>query len=324
MTNLSSTYYGQREVLGKNNFFSEGALEKNAPEQFFCLSASRYGFNGQEKDDEVNGVTGSSYTAEYWQYDSRLGRRWNIDPVDKPWMSSYHAFSNKPIWNVDPNGAEDNEYNVDGKTGEKTFVNKNGGSKIDYNHMVGGDNDGKTEIVENSSGESTWMSTSEFMRGYTNRGKDDSGHEVDYKDIFEEFDNGTGPEKSLVYGFSRMNLDIMASPQMKEAYGIFQNKGGEKRQVKTGFGPIGAYKSGFNMTAQMIGKANISFYPVGNTLVIMIVDSKSISSWSLNPFAKGEENNIPRVNGIGGPESTTHQTYMFHIPLTSDPAKIAK
>ncbi len=69
----------------------------------------RYGFNSQEKDDEIYG-TGNSYTAEYWQYDSRLGRRWNVDPVDKPWMSSYHAFSNKPILNIDPNGANDTKY----------------------------------------------------------------------------------------------------------------------------------------------------------------------------------------------------------------------
>ena len=33
-----------------------------------------------EMDNEVNNITGSSYTAEFWQYDSRLGRRWNVDP----------------------------------------------------------------------------------------------------------------------------------------------------------------------------------------------------------------------------------------------------
>ena len=31
----------------------------------------RYGFQGQEKDNEVYGSTGTSYTAEFWQYDSR-------------------------------------------------------------------------------------------------------------------------------------------------------------------------------------------------------------------------------------------------------------
>ena len=65
----------------------------------------RYGFGGQEKDDEVAGK-GNSYTAEFWQYDSRLGRRWNIDPVVKPWESPYATFANNPMWFVDPNGAD--------------------------------------------------------------------------------------------------------------------------------------------------------------------------------------------------------------------------
>ena len=42
----------------------------------------RFGFNGQELDNELSGK-GNSYTAEYWQYDSRLGRRFNVDPVVK-------------------------------------------------------------------------------------------------------------------------------------------------------------------------------------------------------------------------------------------------
>ena len=63
----------------------------------------RYGFNGQEKDNEVSGE-GNSYTAEYWQYDPRLGRRWNIDPVVKPWESSYASFNNSPIFFADPSG----------------------------------------------------------------------------------------------------------------------------------------------------------------------------------------------------------------------------
>jgi len=73
----------------------------------------RYGFNGMEKDDEVSGE-GNSYTAQYWQYDSRLGRRWNIDPVVKHHESPYATFANNPIWFADPNGAD--SVNVGGST----------------------------------------------------------------------------------------------------------------------------------------------------------------------------------------------------------------
>ncbi len=68
----------------------------------------RFSFNGQARTNEIAG-TGNHTTALYWEYDTRLGRRWNVDPAfgEKPWMSPYHAFSNKPILNVDPNGDSD-------------------------------------------------------------------------------------------------------------------------------------------------------------------------------------------------------------------------
>ena len=69
-----------------------------------CFSY-RFGFNGQERDDEVSGE-GNSYTAEFWQYDSRLGRRFNVDPVVKVHESPYACFANNPIWIIDPNGAD--------------------------------------------------------------------------------------------------------------------------------------------------------------------------------------------------------------------------
>ena len=68
----------------------------------------RYGFNGQEKDDEIKGVTGSHYTAEFWMYDARLGRRWEIDPMtgNYAWQSPYATFNNNPIIFADPLGLE--------------------------------------------------------------------------------------------------------------------------------------------------------------------------------------------------------------------------
>jgi hypothetical protein len=42
-----------------------------------CAGDYRYGFNGQEKVDEISGV-GNHNTALFWEYDTRLGRRWNV------------------------------------------------------------------------------------------------------------------------------------------------------------------------------------------------------------------------------------------------------
>jgi RHS repeat-associated protein len=64
----------------------------------------RFGFNGQEKDDEITGVTGSHTTAMFWEYDTRLGRRWNLDPKPQIFSSDYSCFANNPILYNDPLG----------------------------------------------------------------------------------------------------------------------------------------------------------------------------------------------------------------------------
>jgi RHS repeat-associated protein len=76
---------------------------------YSAMTGYRYGFNRQEKDDEIKG-DGNSYNAEFWEYDPRIGRRWNVDPVEKAYESPYSAFSNNPIWNVDPDGADTAKY----------------------------------------------------------------------------------------------------------------------------------------------------------------------------------------------------------------------
>ena len=65
----------------------------------------RFGFNGQEKVNEIAGE-GNHYTAEHWEYDSRIGRRWNVDPVEKHYESPYACCGNNPTWLIDPNGAD--------------------------------------------------------------------------------------------------------------------------------------------------------------------------------------------------------------------------
>ena len=60
----------------------------------------RYSFNTQEKVDEVYGK-GNLNTALFWEYDTRLGRRWNLDPKPQINISDYAVMGNNPIANVD-------------------------------------------------------------------------------------------------------------------------------------------------------------------------------------------------------------------------------
>ncbi len=63
----------------------------------------RYSHNGHEKENEI---FEGAQSAEFWMYDSRLGRRWEMDPLAYEYQSPYAAFNNNPIVYADPLGLE--------------------------------------------------------------------------------------------------------------------------------------------------------------------------------------------------------------------------
>jgi RHS repeat-associated protein len=67
----------------------------------------RYGFQGQERDDEVKG-DGNSVNYKYRMHDPRIGRFFGIDPLTAkyPWNSPYAFSENRVIDGIDLEGAE--------------------------------------------------------------------------------------------------------------------------------------------------------------------------------------------------------------------------
>jgi len=88
-------------ITSAQDYYPFGSLE---PDRTFSSDNYRFGFNGQEMDNEISGQTGTHTTAMFWEYDSRLGRRWNLDPKPQVSMSDYACFANNPIWFTDPLG----------------------------------------------------------------------------------------------------------------------------------------------------------------------------------------------------------------------------
>lgn len=88
-----------------------------APGRNVTTAAYRYGFNGMEKDDEVNGE-GASYTTEFRFYEPKVGRWMSIDPVFHAHLSAYNAFDANPVFWSDPSGA-DSETDPPGGGGDK-------------------------------------------------------------------------------------------------------------------------------------------------------------------------------------------------------------
>lgn len=65
-------------------------------------------------------------------YDSRIGRRWERDPVLKPWESPYAAFNNNPILYADPKGLEGEDPKV--KKGD--VIAKNEHASVDEVEII--------------------------------------------------------------------------------------------------------------------------------------------------------------------------------------------
>ena len=100
---LKLSYYKRGRDLEINPIFFVEGLEKNASEEKNCVSDYRYGYQGSEKDDEIKGSTGTSYTTHFRQLDPRLGRWFSVDPKANltSWESPYTSMANNPIWNTD-------------------------------------------------------------------------------------------------------------------------------------------------------------------------------------------------------------------------------
>ena len=101
------------------------------PGRKFNNSAYRYGMNGQEKDEEV---FDGAMTADYWEYDTRTGRRWETDPISYPWQSPYACFNNNPIFFADPNGLEGEGPNGE-CPGDKKVLTASNGSKGNFEYV---------------------------------------------------------------------------------------------------------------------------------------------------------------------------------------------
>ncbi len=87
-------------------------------------SSYLFGFNGQEKDNELKGK-GNSLAFNYRIHDSRLGRFLSVDPLYQsfPWNSSYAFAENRVIDGIDLEGLE--HY----RTADNQLVGKYGDSK---------------------------------------------------------------------------------------------------------------------------------------------------------------------------------------------------
>jgi RHS repeat-associated protein len=105
--NSQTPAYYEADVLSAKDYYPFGMT---MTQRGFDGGSYKFGFNGQEKTDEISG-NGNHYTAEYWEMDPRIARRWNTDPVIKYHESPYAILGNNPIWFADPLGSDTITFN---------------------------------------------------------------------------------------------------------------------------------------------------------------------------------------------------------------------
>jgi RHS repeat-associated protein len=120
--------YYNADVITANDYSSFGA---SLPGREYNFDKTVNGFNGQRRDKDIQK---DHHTALFWEYDPRIGRRWNIDPVPKSMVSPYVCLGNNPIMYVDPNGAD---WYKNKKTGGYDWFDGSGRHK-GYKHMETG------------------------------------------------------------------------------------------------------------------------------------------------------------------------------------------
>jgi RHS repeat-associated protein len=101
------------DIVSSSDYYPFG-YEMN--ERGFSSPNYRYGFQGQEKDDELRGQ-GNSVNYKYRMHDARIGRFFAVDPLTKkfPWNSSYAFSENRVIDGIELEGLEVISVHFDGR-----------------------------------------------------------------------------------------------------------------------------------------------------------------------------------------------------------------
>lgn len=197
------------------------------------VSDYRYGFQGQEKDDEIKG-DGNSINYKYRMHDPRLGRFLSLDPLAKNFAhNSPYAFSeNRVIDGIELEGAEYVHYYVflesDGKTLIKTHKAE------DFRGM-------SDEQIQRAHG----MGSKEFYKKYSESfGK--KGRGVQYSYFIKDAKTGR-----FVSGGS-----IFESSGKLFSHGLYYGAGGTSQQGDRGAVPPGSSGNAFEYSETPIDEVD--------------------------------------------------------------------
>jgi len=134
------------DVLMHTDYYGFGMQQ---PGRTWIASDYRYSHKSHEKEDAL---FKGAQSAEFWMYDSRIGRRWERDPIVDEALSPYACFNNNPILlndllGLSPGGGDKSK----AMNSKKHVHNENGHFKRKSDgkyHKVGGGKDGANTAAD--------------------------------------------------------------------------------------------------------------------------------------------------------------------------------
>ena len=250
------SYYTQDKALGTKSNFLKVLKEKSVCAEkididyftfgsimpgrsFQSASGYRYGFQGQEKDDEVKG-SGNSVNFKYRMHDPRLGRFFAVDPLASsyPWNSPYAFSENRVIdhieleglekYPVNPSGGYNNiaagfaqwfgltiggaERAVGAKAKLSTTKSDNISTSVNYGPFS------LTATQKNSTKTTVWLSS--YFLSYGTKGVSEEKTRTNYVEVEGDFKAGGVP------GYVNVQVDENGKPQVGVGAGNDNMKAG--------------------------------------------------------------------------------------------------
>jgi RHS repeat-associated protein len=133
----SATVGYKAQVVGVSDYYSFGSeIAERTYEVVKPLY--RFGFQAQEKDNEIYGK-GNTYYFKFREHDARIGRFWSVDPLvaKYPWNSPYAFGENKLINAIELEGAESFEIH-DKNSGSVDYSKGEQGPQPESSYTING------------------------------------------------------------------------------------------------------------------------------------------------------------------------------------------
>lgn len=256
------------DVLTASDYYAFGM---GMPGRQLNVGSYRYGMNTQEKDIEVGeGI----YTAELWEYNSRLGVRWNLDPEPTIGVSDYACFLDNPTQFSDTYGNKPSESDGDKDKDNCISCPDKGAPTTDKSSNSRQDNLLSPNVVELKPTNTSQAPKYYFQQGPTSETQ--IANQKEYTAWQTYGGNGSGSlfDKGMFYAdkYLTMMSDAPATIQLPLMFAAPIVRG------ITGASTIGSFIAGEKLLATFSGDAKLGF-TFGKTVNRYIPSSYRVSAY---------------------------------------------